>query len=103
MSLGENGAILVTDTIVLWAGHSPVVADSTVGAGDSALAGYLSVTSDEGFPTIHHAALATAVAWGTAAVTLPATTVPGPENIDIARVTVVDNPERETTIKELSA
>lgn len=103
VSLGENGAMLVTDSVVLWAGHPPVVADSTVGAGDSALAGYLSVTTDDGFPTIQHAALATAVAWGTAAVTLPATTVPGPENVDISRVTVVDNPERKTTIKELRA
>ncbi len=103
VSLGENGALLVTATVVLWAGHPPVVADSTVGAGDSTLAGYLSVTDKGDHPTIHHAALATAVAWGTAAVTLPATTVPGPNDIDVLRVSVVENPNRETLIKELRA
>lgn len=103
VSLGENGALLVTATLVLWAGHPPVVADSTVGAGDSALAGFLSVTEKGDFDTLHHAALATAVAWGTAAVTLPATTVPGPEDIDVSRVSVTTNPDRESLIKELRA
>lgn len=103
VSLGENGALLVTEGTILWAGHPAVVAESTVGAGDSALAGYLSVRAKSDFPTLQHAALATAVAWGTAAVTLPATTVPGPDDIDVARVTVVDNPDRETLIKELRA
>lgn len=103
VSLGENGALLVTESTILWAGHPAVIAESTVGAGDSALAGYLSVRAKSDFPTLQHAALATAVAWGTAAVTLPATTVPGPDDIDVARVTVVDNPDRETLIKELRA
>lgn len=103
VSLGENGALLVTESLVLWAGHPPVIADSTVGAGDSALAGYLSVRAPGDFPSVQHAALATAVAWGTAAVTLPATTVPGPADIAVARVTVIDNPDRDTPIKELRA
>ena len=103
ISLGENGALLVTPDTVLWAGHPPVTVDSTVGAGDSALAGYLSVSSQGEFPSIHHAALATAVAWGSAAVTLPATTVPGPGDINVARVSVIDNPSVQTTIKELTA
>lgn len=103
ISLGANGALLVTPDTVLWAGHPPVTVDSTVGAGDSALAGYLSVSSKGDFPSVHHAALATAVAWGTAAVTLPATTVPGPDDIDVSRVTVIDNPPFQTQIKELTA
>lgn len=103
VSLGEHGALLVTPTAVVWAGHAPVTVDSTVGAGDSALAGYLSVSAKGEFPTIHHAALATAVAWGSAAVTLPATTVPGPGDIDVARVSVIDNPSVQTRIKELTA
>ena len=103
VSLGENGALLVTESLVLWAGHPPVIADSTVGAGDSALAGYLSVRVPGDFPSVQHAALATAVAWGTAAVTLPATTVPGPADIAVDRVTVIDNPDRDTLIKELRA
>lgn len=103
VSLGEHGALLVTADLVIWAGHPPVVADSTVGAGDSALAGYLSVTDKGEFASIHHAQLATAVAWGSAAVTLPATTVPGPTDISVGRVTVVDNPDRNSRIKELQA
>ncbi len=103
VSLGENGAILVSESLVVWAGHPPVVADSTVGAGDSALAGYLSVRDRGGFASVHHAALATAVAWGTAAVTLPATTVPGPSDIAVDRVRLIDDPDRATPIKELRA
>ena len=103
ISLGENGALLVTPDQVLWAGHPPVTVDSTVGAGDSALAGYLSVSSKGDFPSLHHAALATAVAWGSAAVTLPATTVPGPDNIDVERVSVIENPPVHHNIKELKA
>lgn len=103
VSLGEHGALLITPAIVLWAGHPPVTVDSTVGAGDSALAGYLSVTDAGSFPSIHHAALATAVAWGSAAVTLPATTVPGPNDIDVMAVNVIDNPPVHTSIKELAA
>ncbi len=101
VSLGENGALLITPDAVLWAGHPPVVADSTVGAGDSALAGYLSASSDRSGSNDHHAALSTAVAWGTAAVTLPATTVPGPTDIDVARVVTVSEPDHTTEIKEL--
>lgn len=103
VSLGENGALLVTDNIVLWAGHPPVDVDSTVGAGDSALAGYLSVTEQGTFDSAHHAALATAVAWGTAAVTLPGTTVPGPQDIALEKVRMIDNPESTTLIKDLRA
>lgn len=103
VSLGEHGALLVTADEVVWAGHPPVIVDSTVGAGDSALAGYLSVSDKGSFASAHHAALATAVAWGSAAVTLPATTVPGPGDIDVARVHLVDNPPLQKPIKELTA
>ncbi len=101
VSLGANGALLVTPDSVTWAGHPPVIADSTVGAGDSALAGYLSASQSRSGTKDHHAALATAVAWGTAAVTLPATTVPGPTDIDVTRVVVVSEPNQTTEIKEL--
>ncbi len=103
VSLGENGALLVSADLVLWAGHPPVVADSTVGAGDSALAGFLTVREQGSFGSVRHAALATAVAWGTAAVTLPATSVPGPTDIHLENVVVRDNPERDTPLKELRA
>ncbi len=103
VSLGEHGALLVSPDAVVWAGHPPVTVDSTVGAGDSTLAGYLSVSAQGDFPSVNHAALATAVAWGSAAVSLPATTVPGPTDIDVRHVRVLDNPPSHTPIKELSA
>lgn len=103
VSMGEFGALLVTPDSVIWAGHPPVTTDSTVGAGDSALAGYLSVTEKGAYASVKHAALATAVAWGAAAVALPATTVPGPLDIDVSRVRVEEDPDPSTPIKELTA
>lgn len=103
VTLGEYGALLVTPDAVMWAGHALVNVESTVGAGDSALAGYLSVSSHAEFGSVQHAALATAVAWGAAAVSLPGTSVPGPVDIDLSRVRVVDDPPSGQKIKELTA
>ena len=103
VSLGEQGALLITPNNVIWAGHEPVTVESTVGAGDCVLAGYLSVREKGGFASVQHAALATAVAWGSAAVALPATTVPGPTDIDLRKVRLLDNPEPSTQIKELNS
>lgn len=106
VSLGEHGALLVTRAGSTWAGHAPVVADSTVGAGDSSLAGYLS--ADFASKTINQTTeesrsllVATAVAWGSAAVQLPGTTVPGPNDITINKVTTLDSPNPKTRIEEL--
>lgn len=77
VSLGREGAISVTDGVALHAWTEPVLPRSTVGAGDAALAGFLAAGgrgSD---------ALRAAVAWGAAAVRLPGTEMPGPEDIDI--------------------
>lgn len=106
VSLGENGGLLVTRGSTIWAGHTPVTADSTVGAGDSTLAGYLAADVQA---CAEHLSLAeanvlrisTAVAWGSAAVQLPATTVPGLENITLDAVRVVSEPSRNLSIKEL--
>ncbi|NQX11079.1 1-phosphofructokinase family hexose kinase [Microbacteriaceae bacterium VKM Ac-2855] len=98
VSLGEHGALLVTATASWWAGAPPVVPVSTVGAGDSTLAGYLSVASDD-----EGERLATAVAWGTAAVLLPGSKAPGPDTISREAVTVIADPESETPIGELNA
>lgn len=106
VSLGENGALLVNHQGAIWAGHDPVTPDSTVGAGDSTLAGYLSAdisipaelsSRQEGDIT----RISTAVAWGSAAVQLPATTVPGPHDITLSAVHTVVNPSLTTAIKEL--
>lgn len=100
VSLGENGALLVSPTELLWAGHPPVIADSTVGAGDCTLAGFLAADVRE--PSNELAArLRTAVAWGTAAVQLPATSVPGPAQIQPEHVRLDPNPHETTRIQEL--
>lgn len=85
VTLGASGALLVTAHNA-WAAPSPQVhALSTVGAGDSALAGYCLARA-------HGAdlsdALATSVAYGAAAVQLPGTGIPGPEDVDVAAITV---------------
>jgi len=106
VSLGENGALLVTLAGTIWAGHAPVVADSTVGAGDSSLAGYLAAdvrvrAENMGVDEANTLRISTAVAWGSAAVQLPATTAPGPQDITLYAVHVRVNPSHHLAIKEL--
>lgn len=96
VSLGAHGALLVTSGACWWAGGEPIVPVSTVGAGDSTLAGY--VCADGLTPPER---LRTAVAWGRAAVRLPGTEVPRPEHIDLATVRVVEEPDPRLTLKEL--
>ncbi|MCI2240378.1 1-phosphofructokinase family hexose kinase [Paenibacillus sp. TRM 82003] len=97
VSLGEAGALLATAEGTWWAGGPALVPRSTVGAGDCTLAGYLS--ADGPAPQ----RLATAVAWGRAAVLLPGSTVPGPEQTRAGAggVRVVENPDPETPVKDL--
>ena len=97
VSLGEAGALLATAEGTWWAGGPPLVPRSTVGAGDCTLAGYL----HEQGPAPRR--LATAVAWGRAAVLLPGSTVPGPEQTaaGAAGVRVVPDPDPETPVKDL--
>ncbi|MUL43012.1 1-phosphofructokinase [Streptomonospora sp. PA3] len=86
VTLGSHGALLACGGHT-WLGQGPpVVPRSTVGAGDCALAGYLAA----GGPP--EARLRRAVAWGAAAVALPGTTVPGPEDVRPADVTVIADP-----------
>jgi 1-phosphofructokinase len=82
VSLGTEGAVSVADSTCLRAWTTPVVPRSTVGAGDATLAGFLSTGDHQSL------ALRTAVAWGAAAVKLPGTGMPGPEDIDVDGVTV---------------
>lgn len=95
ISLGAHGALLVTAAATWWAGGDPIVPLSTVAAGDSTLAGYLSVDGPE------PERLRTAVAWGRAAVQLPGSEVPRPEHVDLAAVRVVDEPNPSLSLKEL--
>ncbi|WP_312180941.1 hexose kinase [Arthrobacter sp.] len=72
-TLGAKGALLVTADGAWLATHPPVVARSTVGAGDSSLAGYL-LAASAGKPP--QDCLRQAVAHGAAAASLPGSTVP---------------------------
>ena len=91
-SLGADGAVLVDQTGA-WHGCAPVaVPRSTVGAGDSMLAGFLA-GGGRG-----PAALAEGVAWAAAAVSLPGSRMPTPSDIDRSAVSV--NPLHATTTKE---
>ncbi len=74
-SLGPNGAVLVDDGGVV-SGDAPVPHPrSSVGAGDALLAGFLAAGAQG-----RHA-LAEALAWAAAAVSLPGTRMPGPTDL----------------------
>jgi 1-phosphofructokinase len=72
-TLGSKGAVLVTSDGAWLATHPPVKAVSTVGAGDSSLAGFLLASSQGAAPAD---CLRQAVAHGAAAASLPGSTVP---------------------------
>lgn len=95
VSLGAHGALLVADGGSWWAGGPALVPVSTVGAGDSTLAGYLAAA---GPPADR---LRRAVAWGRAAVLLPGSAVPRPSDIRTTEVTVVADPDPALALKEL--
>ncbi len=76
VSLGGDGALLVTADELVHARATITAPLSTVGAGDCMLAGLLHGLST-GLPAAD--ALAAAVTWGAAAVTLPGSRVPTPD------------------------
>lgn len=82
VSLGERGAVSVSDAVATRAWTTPVIPRSTVGAGDATLAGFLATDG------VTAEAVRAAVAWGAAAVRLPGTGMPGPTDIDVDAVTV---------------
>lgn len=93
-TLGSNGAVLVTKD-GSWHGRGPAIeAKSTVGAGDSALAGYLLSTLREDSA---QACLQQAVAHGAAAASLPGTMVPNLAQTNPATVLVTALAEVESS------
>ncbi|MGG5174821.1 1-phosphofructokinase family hexose kinase [Pseudarthrobacter sp. J1763] len=86
-TLGAGGAVLVTTEGAWLATHPPITAVSTVGAGDSALAGYLLAASTGASP---QDCLRQAVAHGSAAASLPGSTVPTLEQSHPESVTITD-------------
>ncbi len=77
VTLGGNGAVLVTAEGAWLADPPPTKVVSTVGAGDSSLFGYL-LAELRGDPPPER--LRMAVAYGSAAAALPGTTIPGPHH-----------------------
>jgi 1-phosphofructokinase len=80
VSLGRDGAVLVTPAGSWHAEAIVAQPRSSVGAGDALLAGFLAHGANG------PAALVEAVAWGAAAVSLPGSRMPGPHDISIDAV-----------------
>ncbi|MEQ3552025.1 1-phosphofructokinase [Pseudonocardia nematodicida] len=87
VSLGAGGALLVEKSGEYHARTPPITVRSTVGAGDSTLAGFLAA-GGEG-PD----ALRQAVAYGAAACRLPGSAAPGPADVDIDDVELAPTPD----------
>ncbi|WP_120005484.1 1-phosphofructokinase family hexose kinase [Nesterenkonia muleiensis] len=88
VTLGAHGAVLVPaepKADVLMGFGPPIVARSTVGAGDAALAGYISAADQGASPAER---LRHAMAHGRAAASLPGSQMPSPEDLEPHTVTV---------------
>ncbi|MDX2375618.1 1-phosphofructokinase family hexose kinase [Microbacterium sp. LRZ72] len=83
VTLGEDGAILVTGDTLLHAAPPPITVRSTVGAGDSSLAGYLLADAAGAEPDER---LRNAVRYGAAAASLPGTQIPTPRDLPSGEV-----------------
>lgn len=97
VSLGRDGALLVDADRVVHAaalGTNPV---STVGAGDALLAGYLHAVSAGADPA---RALATSVAFGAAAVSLPGSQMPSMADVAAVHVVVDEHPDLERPLDD---
>lgn len=84
-TLGAAGGVLVDEIGAWMAAPAPITPRSTVGAGDSSLAGYIRAEL-EGADAAHR--LQMAVAYGSAAAALPGSALPSPAQIDMGAVTV---------------
>lgn len=85
-TLGAHGAVLATSEGAWHGWHEPITARSTVGAGDSSLAGYLLAVSGNAQA---EQCLSSAIAYGAAATSLPGSTIPAPSDLTADAVTVV--------------
>lgn len=91
LTLGASGAILAGPEGSWFCPPVPITVRSTVGAGDSSLAGYL-VADQAGMPPAGR--LASAAAYGAAAASLPGSTLPGPPDLPPFPVAVPVEPAR---------
>lgn len=93
VSLGADGAVLFDEEGALHADTPPFTPRSTVGAGDSLLAGFLFAAGDR------EAALVEAVAWGAAATRLPGSRGPSPGDLDRETVSLHTEFDMERELK----
>jgi 1-phosphofructokinase len=86
LTLGADGALLSTADGGVWSARPPsITVVSTVGAGDSSLAGYLLADLAGASPDER---LRAAVAYGAASASLPGSAVPSPAQVDGSSVRV---------------
>jgi 1-phosphofructokinase len=85
VTLGAAGAVLVTSSGAWHASPPPITVRSTVGAGDSSVAGYV-LAETRSLPEPDRLRLA--VAYGSAAASLAGTQLPRPDQINTAEVRV---------------
>ncbi|RCW40486.1 1-phosphofructokinase [Halopolyspora algeriensis] len=90
VSLGADGALLVEGDSAWHATGATALVRSTVGAGDALLAGFL-IAGARGPAALRHA-----VAYGSAAVQLPGSRMPTPDDLNFEPVRVVDVDESLT-------
>lgn len=95
VSLGGDGALLVTADECAHARATITAPQSTVGAGDCMLAGLLHGLSTGLDPAD---ALMTGVTWGAAAVTLPGSRVPSPDDLDGIRAVLTREPDLDRVL-----
>ena len=94
LTLGADGALLSTADGGVWSAHPPsITVRSTVGAGDSSLAGYLLADLAGAAPGER---LRAAVAYGAASASLPGSAVPTPAQVDGSAVRVTAGPPGST-------
>ncbi|MGW0160361.1 1-phosphofructokinase family hexose kinase [Mycobacterium sp. NPDC003323] len=85
VTLGAAGAVLVEPSGSWLATPPPITPRSTVGAGDSSLAGYVRAEQAGAAPADR---LRMAVAYGSAAAALPGSALPSPDQLDLDAVPV---------------
>ncbi|MHA2789159.1 1-phosphofructokinase family hexose kinase [Corynebacterium sp. S7] len=85
LTLGGAGALLITAEGAWAATPPPTKVVSTVGAGDCSLAGYL-IARQQGLSSAE--CLRSAVAYGSAATSLPGTQIPTPDLVNFSETTV---------------
>ena len=86
-SLGADGALLLEGELTAYATCPVETVRSAVGAGDALLAGFLAA-GGTGPDALRHA-----VAWGAAAVALPGSQMPSPEDVRLDLATVTTDPD----------